>query len=454
VKNSNKFNICIVLIALILIIPIIPIGSVSSEQTSNLSTGINFEGPYDWHYTISDENIDQDFQLLKENNVDQMEINLIWSAFQTSINPPQYNEQNINNVKRVLDKAEQYQIGVLVNFFQYWMDTTTGVPSWCIDPWTGNQRTIAIVRDETIKGYFLDMVAYLVDQFKYSQSITSWSILNEPMHSGSYTSEQITAEREEFHQLIEEGATIIRNLDNRPITVKFTLPYSPWHTRTAAEYETFVDFSRVMQSLDFVSINTFADPKDFGSSATWEGTTWFDFSQAVQDTKNAGYQFWVTEFGDNSRKDEIQRSYYEDAIGIFKELGVDRCFGWVWVHDSRDEKYNLCKKNGNPRPAFFELNLDPQTPPSESEMTTEDWTSFWEWLKINPPGWLKSDWSQTLETTLQEWKAQTGINDMNTENWIMFWEWLKQNPLSIVKTPRKWSPALEELFSTWKSENL
>jgi hypothetical protein len=28
------------------------------------------------------------------------------------------------------------------------------------------------------------------------------------------------------------------------------------------------------------------------------------------------------------------------------------------VHDSRDEKFNLCKKDGNPKPAFFELNLD------------------------------------------------------------------------------------------------
>ena len=135
-------------------------------------------------------------------------------------------------------------------------------------------------------------------------------------------------------------------------------------------------------------------------------------------------------------------------------MGVDRCFGWVWVHDSRDEKFNLCKKDGAPRLSFFELNLNPQTPPTESEMTLEDWTYFWEWLKINPPDWLKSDWSQPLEISFQEWKLQTGTNDMNVENWTAFWDWLKQNPLSIVKTPRKWSPALEELLSIWKSENL
>ena len=43
---------------------------------------------------------------------------------------------------------------------------------------------------------------------------------------------------------------------------------------------------------------------------------------------------------------------------------------------------------------------------------------------------------------------------MNVENWTAFWDWLKQNPLSIVKRPRKCSPALEELLSIWKSENL
>jgi hypothetical protein len=50
-------------------------------------------------------------------------------------------------------------------------------------------------------------------------------------------------------------------------------------------------------------------------------------------------------------------------------------------------------------------------------MTAEDWASFWEWLKINPPDWLKSDWSQPLEISFQGWKLQTGINDINVENW-------------------------------------
>ncbi len=454
VKRIDVHNWIKTLILFALMIGMFSFPSVYSQETPDMSTGVNYEGPYDWSYSISDGEIEQDFQLFKENNVDSIIINLIWSAFQTGVNPPIYNELNINNVKRVLAKAEQYEIGVCMSFFQYWMDTITGVPSWSIDPQTGNQRYIAIVRDETTKGYFLEMIGYLVDEFRYSSAINSWSLLNEPMHSGSYSSSQLAIEREEFHVLIEQGSDVIRLRDNRPITIKFTLPYSPWHTRTGSDYSTFVDFDRVMQSLDFMSINTFADPQDFGSSVTWQGTTWDDFVQAVEDTKNAGYPFWVSEFGNNNRKTEVQRIYYESTIHIFQNLGVNRCFSWVWVHNSQDEKYNICKRRGIPKPAFFELNLEslPPPPPPSNEMTAEDWIVFWMWLKQNPPGWQKEDWNEPLEGQLQLWKTQTGTIDMTTQEWNVFWEWLKQNPPSSIKTTKRWSSTLDESLEKWKTE--
>jgi hypothetical protein len=330
---------------------------VQSQPSQAMQTGVNYEGPYDWYYGLSDAEIEQDFHLFKENGVGNIIISIIWSAFQTGVDPATYNSGRIANVKRVLAKAEQYDIGVCVGFFQYWMDTTSGVPSWCIDPWTGNRRTIAIVRNSTIKGYFLEFVGDLVDEFKGSSAIRCWSLLNEPMHYGSYNSSQLSAEREEFHLLIEEGCGVIRARDSRPITVKFTLPYSPWHTSTKGEYATFVDFDRVMQSLDFISINTFANPADFNTTRKWQGTTWDDFVRAVQDTKSAGYTFWVSEFGSN-KVEEDQRVHYELAVHIFQELGVDACFSWVWVHNDGAEGYNLCYDGGLPKPAFYELNLN------------------------------------------------------------------------------------------------
>jgi hypothetical protein len=319
-------------------------------------TGVNYEGPYDWHYGVTDAEIGQDFQLFKANDVDRIIINIIWSSIQRNVNPALYNTQNIANIKRVLAKAEQYGISVCVSFFQYWMNTSTGVPSWCIDPWTGLRRYIAIVRDRAIRGYFLEMIGDLVDELKASPAIECWSLLNEPMHSGSYNSSQLSTEREEFHLLIEEGCSVIQARDNRPITVKFTLPYSPWHTGTRGAYPTFVDFNRVMQSLDFMSINTFANPADYGTTRRWQGTTWSEFVQAIQDTKNAGYIFWVGEFGSN-KGDEAQRQHYQSVIQIFRDLGVDACYSWAWVHDDGAEAYNVCYSGGLPKPAFYELNI-------------------------------------------------------------------------------------------------
>lgn len=429
---------------------------IQAQPTTNMQTGVNYEGPYDWHYGVTDAQIEQDFQLFSENNVKNIIISIIWSAFQTEVNPASYNTVNIANVKRVLAKAEQYDMNVGISFFQYWMDTTTGVPSWCIDPWTGNRRYIAIVRNETIKGYFLEMVGNLVDEFKGSSAINYWSLLNEPMHSGSYSSDQLSTEREEFHLLIEDGCSVIRERDNRPITVKFTLPYSPWHTRTSGAYDTFVDFDRVMQSLDFMSINTFADPNDYGTTGTWQGTTWSEFVQAVQDTKSAGYSFWVSEFGNNNKKEEKQRKHYESAIQIFQELGVDACYSWVWVHNSNDERYNICKRGGNPRSAFYELNLvsQPPSPPPSSEMTAEDWQTFWTWLKQNPPGWQRTEWAEPLESQLQYWKIQEENTEMTAQDWEIFWDWLKQNPPSTIRITKRWAPVLQEKLETWKSEYL
>jgi len=353
---------------IILVSSLSSINPVQSLPTIDVPTGVNYEGPYDWYYGLTNAEIGQDFQLFKTNNVNRIIINIIWSSIQKNVSPPSYNTQNIANIKRVLAKAEQYGISVCISFFQYWMNTTTGVPSWCIDPWTGNRRYIAIVRDRTIRGYFLEMIGDLVNEFKGSSAIECWSLLNEPMHSGSYNSSQLSTEREEFHLLIEEGSSVIHNRDNRPVTVKFTLPYSPWHTGTRGAYTSFVDFDRVMQSLDFMSINTFANPADYGTTRKWQGTTWSEFVQAVQDTKNAGYTFWVAEFG-NNRGNETQRQHYQSAIRIFHDLGVDACFSWVWVHNGGAEPYNICYIGGLPKPAFYELNLQP---PSISEITTSN----------------------------------------------------------------------------------
>jgi uncharacterized repeat protein (TIGR02543 family) len=382
------------------------IPSIRSESLTGMQTGINYEGPYDWYYGVTDDYIDKDFQLFKANNVNNIVINIIWSAFQTDVNPASYNSWNIDNVKRVLAKAEQYDINVCISFFQYWMDTTTGVPSWCIDPWTGDRRYIAIVRNATIKEYFLEMVGDLVDEFKGSSAISCWSLLNEPMHSGSYSSDQLLTEREEFHFLIEEGCGVIRERDSRPITVRFTLPYSPWHTRTSGAYDTFVDFERVIQSLDFISINTYANPDDYGTSVTWQGTTWSEFEQAVEDTKSAGKMFWVSEFG-NKENNEKQREHYESAVQLFQALGVDACFSWVWVHNTNDELYNICKKGGEPRPAFFELNLGSVVPEytlvvntvgSGSVTRSPDQATYVDGTEVSltavaAEGWVFSGWS-------------------------------------------------------------
>ena len=198
------------------------------------------------------------------------------------------------------------------------------------------------------------MIGDLVDEFKDSPAIECWSLLNEPMHIGSYTAQELATEREEFHLLIEEGVTVIRTRDNRPISVRFTLPYSPWHTGTRGAYDSFVDFDRVMSVLDFMSINTYANPED--QTGTWQGTTWSEFFEAVEDTKSAGFDIWVTEFG-NNQNDESQGRHYESAIALFQEHDVDACFAWAWVHDDGAEAFNVCYSGGSPRPAFYELNL-------------------------------------------------------------------------------------------------
>lgn len=327
-----------------------------------MQTGVNYEGPYDWHYGVTDSEIDQDFALFKENKVNLIVVNLLWSTFEPSRGS--YDQYNINNVKRVLTKANQHGIDVCLSFFQYFQDTTMGVPSYVVCPYTDQRRTIAIVRSEDLKNAFLDMVEYLVNEFKGYACIKSWSLLNEPMHSGGFYPDRAT-ERENFHRLIEEGSDLIKSLDSRPVLVRFTLPYSPWFSRSGGD--DFLDFNRVMNAVDIMSINVYGDACD--DNTTWEEVNWRIFEQAVADTKLLGKPFWVSEYGSRG-DDETQRVKYVCAMSRFQNVGVDRVYAWDWIHNDGDEDWNICESGGVPRPAFYELAEGTTPPPPPPSLET------------------------------------------------------------------------------------
>jgi len=330
-------------------------------------------------YKTSNEILRRDFLKFQRDGINVISLSLYWYRLEGNTRgdydgvlevPPYgpYGDRFLDDILRIIGLANEYDIKVLVTFHTFWgKDSTWCTPDYVIDPVTGLNIGLAIVRSDGMRQAFIDMFTHAVQYLAGTEGIWAWALLNEPWywpHELPSPYENID-QKENFITLFENLSNIVKKLDGRPCTIRFSnahvnLINGKYIIKNIFEDDFGWD-PRIFDALDFVGFNFYGSeyPKVYDS--------YLKITKAnVEGCHQRNKRVWITEFGVLSDDDSVQLQGYKKSIEIFYSLQLDGWISWYWESDNSTPNIsfgqagkgmNVCANatTGEGRPAYYEL---------------------------------------------------------------------------------------------------
>lgn len=375
-----------------LVMPVVGLQSSSLHISSRgmisyspfLGKGVNYLSLYHMYSSEHTTNdiLHRDFSQFQRDGINVISLSLYWYRLEGNTRGDydgeykrfpegiggSYGERFLEDVKRAISIAHEYGIGVLVAFNTLWgSDSTWCTPDYVIDPVTGENIGLAVVRSEDMKQAFISMFNYTVRCLAHTPGIWAWAVLNEPWywpHELPPPYQEVN-QKENFIDLIKKLSDIVKTLDGKPITVKFPSTHT-WIKADGVPMmkNIFVDDwswdQRIFDALNFISFNSYIT-KHPELYSTWKNFTTEDIVGSFQRSQRV----WITECGLDSDNGTIQADNYRNMIDLYETLPIDGCIAWFWESD-HDEPgiwggpgrgMNVCAdaNTGEGRQAYREL---------------------------------------------------------------------------------------------------
>ncbi len=288
-------------------------GTIRTTETG-MQVGINYLSNGN-AWTESNATLQRDFARFSNDGVKHLSCRIMWSVMMPSSG--QLSTTAVNNVRRVLDIANQYDIKINLDFwcqFGY----TLGYPT----SWAGSNYYSLL--NSPYQGYWLSYVTQVVNTLKGYPALESWAILNEPYFESS-------GQKTAFQTLIHNCVTTIKQNDpNHIVICRFTLSYTP----ASGRYD-----ESVYNDFDVIAITEYLDPSNpsdtryNGRWSYWEGT--------VSYCQRTGKPLWVIEFGDDGTETH-NALHYTNSLNLFVSDNVARAYAWAWQSGSAgNEAFNI-----------------------------------------------------------------------------------------------------------------
>jgi hypothetical protein len=339
--------------------------SILSYGTISDSAGLLFFRGVNYHATqklydptiTTDEILQRDFSRFKGDGLDGISLEAYWYRMESDTRGVYYDDF-FDNLKRVINIANQHGLKVLITFIVNFADDGTwATPKYVIDPVTGKNQGLAILRDESMKQAFLDTFTYAVQKLAGTPGIYAWLILNEPRTPLGPEG----GEKEMVIDLMQKQRDVVKALDGRLVAARFIStwvsqdPDGTW--RYGSHFGLHFNWDpRIFEILDFIGFNTYPMmyPEVFE-----------EYNSIVRDNVNEclarGRRVWITESGYESDDDYQQLLAYQKFLGAWQTLEIDGILFHSWRSDSYDwlpsapgHGFNLCAsyETGEPRPAY------------------------------------------------------------------------------------------------------
>jgi hypothetical protein len=316
---------------------------------------------YDSKYT-TDEILNRDFTHFKNDGIDHIGIYLYWYRLEGNkqgdyTSSKLFGDAFLENIKRVIKIANQHDIKVMVTISTLWgADSPWCTPDYVIDPVTGENQGLAVIRDPKMRQAFLDTFTHTVNYLKETDGIWCWA-LNEPWYYPRALQPPFGKidQKENFISLFQEMKTITKSLDGRPFTIQFPCA----HATNTNVYNIFGnDWNwdpRIFDATDFISFSA-NPPSNRGLFNKWKSIVESNVTKCSQNEKKV----WIAQTS-SVGEDNYQNNEYSQLLAFMKNLPLDGIMAWQWRGDAYNTEWappgtgsNLCADSaiGEGRPAY------------------------------------------------------------------------------------------------------
>ena len=320
-------------------------GSVRSPTENPFGTvaGINYLSSGN-RWAETDSQLNDDFSRFASDGIKHTSVRLMWSVLE----PSYYDDYShvsstyLNNVKRVLQAAENNGIKVNIDFWTQ-HGSTLGLPSWVGSYWD-------LEGDTVVRERYVRYIKAVVNAIKGYSAIESYTIMNEPWWGTA--SNGVYVDKPEYQEAFPILYNAIKSEDpSRLVTCRFTLSYTPGSGKfDASVYDVF----------DVFALTEYLDPDD-PSDARYNGL-WSYWDNTISDLTARGKRLWVIEFGCSSEwatQSEIATRYLH-SLQKFNATGiVQRAYSWAWQTRSGSAELFNIYDGSNPYPAYDQLKFFP-----------------------------------------------------------------------------------------------
>ncbi|MGD6934466.1 MAG: cellulase family glycosylhydrolase [Candidatus Bathyarchaeia archaeon] len=328
----------------------------NSINTFKFQIGVNYMSTYHEYSTkyATDAILNRDFSKFQKDGITVISLSLYWYRIEGHTQGS-YNDAFLDNIKHVIRIANQYSIKVLVTFHTLWGDDSPWcTPDYVIDPVSGKNIGLAIVRSPEMRQAYINMVKHTTAYLAGTPGIWAWAVLNEPWYWGRTSSEHDfktsngQTQKENFIKLFQDLSKTVKAEDRRPVTIRFcnVKQYTAGDGNPNIKNIFTDDWkmdSRLFSAVDFVSFNVYP------SSYPQLDASWLSMTKAnIIDSSQNGKQVWITEFGYFATNDQTQQATaYQKMLDLFATLPIQGCLAWQWtdstVQDANSQSFaNIC----------------------------------------------------------------------------------------------------------------
>jgi hypothetical protein len=219
----------------------------------------------------------------------RVSLRVTWSTMEPEAE--NYQAPVISNLARLCTKAKARGIRVLLDFHTLFHSDSYSCPKWVreLPPdegETARPSIIMIARSQEVARRYIAMVGHVSRQLAPTGAIDVVSIMNEPWSHYWNEPHLKGAEYAKIEGVMERAAIEARQaIQGARVTARFTSKHNGW----AGEPPVF-SWNRLTSFLDILSVNTYRDP-------TVDPDVYKIITTAAQRAREAGRDFWITEFG-------------------------------------------------------------------------------------------------------------------------------------------------------------
>jgi len=359
----QRVKLLVLLITLVALFTMITPASAAASEADSQSTssvdknlpekGINYLSQWHWYnptYT-TDEILQRDFSRFKNDGIKYIRIPLYWyrlegntkGDFTSSI---WYGNAFLDNIKRVINTANKYGIETMVDIHTLWgSDSLWCTPDYVIDPVTGSNDGLAVVRSQEMQNAFIDMFSHTVEYLKGTPGIWCWA-LNEPWYSPDTLPAPFDKidQKENFITLFQRMEKIVKSSDGKPFTVCFPSVHSESQYVTDIFADNWNWDERIFEILDFVTFTTYL-PDNPSLLKDWQTI----MGKNILGCNQKGTKVWIAEFGSKDADGNQGVEAYKIMLDYLLTLPVEGILPWMWRSDTSINNpetpgtgYNIC----------------------------------------------------------------------------------------------------------------